>query len=184
MSEERVYHELLIAGFGGQGVVLAGKLLAAAALAEGREVVWAPSYGPEMRGGAVHCTVIVASERIGSPELSEADSVLIMDQTSLPKFAPLLRPGGLMVLNSSLVTGAPPEGRELLLVPATEAAEAVGNQRVANVVMLGAFLARRPIVTVASLTAAMTKTAQEIGAERLLPINLQALERGVELGAG
>jgi len=89
-----------------------------------------------------------------------------------------------MVLNSSLVTGAPPEGRELLLVPATEAAEAVGNQRVANVVMLGAFLARRPIVTVASLTAAMTKTAQEIGAERLLPINLQALERGVELGAG
>jgi len=178
-------HELLIAGFGGQGVVLAGKLLAGAALAEGREVVWAPSYGAEMRGGPVQCTLIVSSARIGSPEVSQADSVLIMDRISLPKFAPRLRPGGLLVLNSSLIS-EPWEPRprgdcDLLPIPATEAAEALGNQRVANVIMLGAFLSRRPIVALDSLAAAMTKTAREIGAERLLPINLEALERGVEL---
>ncbi len=193
-----LYHELLIAGFGGQGVVLAGKLLAGAALAEGREVVWAPSYGPEMRGGAVHCTIIISSDRIGSPEVSQADSLLIMDRTSLLKFAPRLKPGGLMILNSSLITdpstalragpsttltaGSPtPNDCDLLPIPASEAADALGNQRVANVIMLGAFLARRPVVRLDSLIAAMTKTAREIGAERLLPINLQALERGVEL---
>ena len=79
MSAGPIHHEVLIAGFGGQGVVLAGNLLATAALAEGREVIWAPSYGPEMRGGSVHCTVIVSSQRIGSPEVSLADSLLIMD---------------------------------------------------------------------------------------------------------
>ena len=177
-----MHHELLIAGFGGQGVVLAGKLLAGAALAEGREVVWAPSYGPEMRGGAVHCTLIISSDRIGSPEVSQADSLLIMDRTSLLKFAPRLKPGGLMILNSSLVTDAPTlSDCDLLPIPASEAADALGNQRVANVIMLGAFLSRRPVVTLDSLIAAMTKTAREIGAERLLPINLQALEKGVEL---
>lgn len=177
-----LHHELLIAGFGGQGVVLAGKLLASAALAEGREVVWAPSYGPEMRGGAVHCTIIISSARIGSPEVSQADSLLIMDQTSLPKFLPRLRPGGLLLLNSSLVNAPPPlPDSELLLLPATQAAADLGNQRVANVLMLGAFLAVRPLVSLDSLAAAMTKTAQEIGAERLLPINLQALARGAEM---
>jgi 2-oxoglutarate ferredoxin oxidoreductase subunit gamma len=177
-----LHHELLIAGFGGQGVVLAGKLLASAALAEGREVVWAPSYGPEMRGGAVHCTVIVSSGRIGSPEISQADSLLIMDQTSLPKFFPRLKPGGLLLLNSSLIADAPtPPDSDVLLLPATEAAATLGNARVANVIMLGAFLAVRPIVSLDSLAAAMTKTAQEIGAERLLPMNLQALARGAEL---
>ena len=177
-----MHHELLIAGFGGQGVVLAGKLLAGAALAEGREVVWAPSYGPEMRGGAVHCTLIISSDRIGSPEVSQAVSLLVMDRTSLPKFAPRLKPGGLMILNSSLITDAPtPNDCDLLLLPASEAADALGNQRVANVIMLGAFLSRRPVVTLDSLIAAMIKTAREIGAERLLPINLQALERGGEL---
>ena len=177
-----LHHELMIAGFGGQGVVLAGKLLAGAALAEGREVVWAPSYGPEMRGGAVHCTIIISSDRIGSPEVSQADSLLIMDRTSLLKFAPRLKPGGLMILNSSLIADPPsPHDCDLLLLPASEAADALGNQRVANVIMLGAFLSRRPVVTLDSLIAAMTKTAREIGADRLLPINLKALERGVEL---
>ena len=88
MSAERLHHEVLLAGFGGQGVVLAGRLLANAALAEGREVVWAPSYGPEMRGGPVHCTVIVATQRIGSPVVSLADSLLIMDRASLDRLAP------------------------------------------------------------------------------------------------
>ena len=125
MSGQDLYHGVLIAGFGGQGVVLAGKLVATAALREGREVVWAPSYGPEMRGGAVQCTVIVATSRIGSPEVTRADSLLTMDQPSATKLAARVGPGGLLVLNSTLVKDlAPPEGAEVLAVPATEAAEA------------------------------------------------------------
>ncbi len=183
MSEQSFYHGLLIAGFGGQGVVLAGKLVAAAALAEGREVVWAPSYGPEMRGGAVQCTVIVSSSRIGSPELASADSLLVMDQTSATKFANHVRPGGLLLVNSTLVKECPRlEEGELLLVPATEAAEELGDQRVANVVMLGAFLARRPVVTPESLTVVMKDMAG--GKEKLLGLNLRALERGLAFGRG
>jgi len=122
MSADRLHYEVLIAGFGGQGVVLAGRLLADAALAEGREVVWAPSYGPEMRGGAVHCTVVVASQRIGSPEVSLADSLLIMDRPSLDRFAHRVKPGGLFVLNSTLVQARPEDDTcEVLAVAATQA---------------------------------------------------------------
>ncbi|MFB3882194.1 MAG: 2-oxoacid:acceptor oxidoreductase family protein [Armatimonadota bacterium] len=181
MSGGHLYHELLIAGFGGQGVVLAGRLLATAALSEGREVVWAPSYGPEMRGGAVHCTIIVSSSRIGSPEVSQADSLLIMDNTSMQKFAGRMKPGGLLVVNSSLVTAPESfDARELIRVPANEAAEALGDLRVANVIMLGAFLRVRPVISAESLVGAMRLFAPK-GKEHLIEINTRALERGAEL---
>ncbi|UCC67489.1 MAG: 2-oxoacid:acceptor oxidoreductase family protein [Armatimonadota bacterium] len=181
MSGERLHHEVLIAGFGGQGVVLAGLLLANAALAEGREVVWAPSYGPEMRGGPVHCTVIVASERIGSPEVSLADSLLIMDRASLDRFAKRVKPGGLFVLNSSLVEAGPDNDTcKMLPVPALDAAENLGNRQVANVVMLGAFLERRPIVSPESVRGAMRVLAGR-GYENLIGVNERALARGQEL---
>jgi 2-oxoglutarate ferredoxin oxidoreductase subunit gamma len=176
-----MYHELIITGFGGQGVVLAGKLIASAALMEEREVIWSPSYGPEMRGGPVSCTAIISSRRIGSPEVSQADSLLVMDQASVAKFASRLKPAGLLVVNSSLVRELPEHPGEMLLLPATEAADALGNQRVANVVMLGAFLARRPIVSPESLAEIMRREAEAIGMERLLPINLEALKRGAEM---
>ena len=188
MSGERLHHEVLIAGFGGQGVVLAGQLLANAALAEGREVVWAPSYGPEMRGGPVHCTIIVASQRIGSPEVSLADSLLIMDQASLGRVAHRVKPKGLFVLNSSLVRARPENDTcEMLPIPANDAAEELGNLRVANVIMLGAFLEKRPIVSPGSLEKAMRLLAGK-GYEHLIAINQQALARGADLareaGAG
>jgi len=176
-----VYHRLLIAGFGGQGVVLAGKLLATAALAEGREVVWAPSYGPEMRGGAVHCTVIVSSHRIGSPEVSLADSLFIMDAASLQRFKARITPQGLLLLNTSLAQ--PPadmDSVEVVGIPANEVAEALGDTRVANVVMLGAFLAARPIVSPDSVVEAMRLTAGK-EREHLLAVNIEALSRGAEL---
>jgi 2-oxoglutarate ferredoxin oxidoreductase subunit gamma len=178
-----VYHELLIAGFGGQGVVLAGRLMAAAALAEGREVVWAPSYGPEMRGGEAQCTVIVSSTRIGSPEVSLADSLLIMDAASMGRFAERIKPGGLMVLNSSLVLTRPAtDTLEVIGVPATETAETLGDQRVANAVMLGAFLSARPVVSPGSVLEAMKLFAHQAGAKPdLLELNQQALARGAEL---
>lgn len=181
MSRDPIYHEVLIAGFGGQGAVLAGRLIAVAALNEGREVVWAPSYGPEMRGGSVHCTVIISSERIGSPEVSSADTLLLMDRASFDRFAARIKPGGLLVLNSTLVS--PPsrgDNCEVLPLPATAEAEALGDTRVANVIMLGAFLTRRPVVARDSLLAAMKAIAGGSRA-RLLEINLKALARGAEL---
>jgi 2-oxoglutarate ferredoxin oxidoreductase subunit gamma len=183
VSSGEIYHELLIAGFGGQGIVLAGRLLATAALSEGREVVWAPSYGPEMRGGAVHCTIIVASERIGSPEVSQADSLLIMDNASMQKFAGRMKAGGLLIVNSSLVTVPDDlDAGELIRVPANEAAEALGDLRVANVIMLGAFLRVRPVVSPESLVGAMRVFAPK-GKEHLIEINMRALERGAQLAA-
>ncbi len=181
MSGESVYHEVLIAGFGGQGVVLAGNLLATAALAEGREVVWAPSYGPEMRGGPVHCTVIVSSQRIGSPEVSLADSLLIMDSASLGRFAARIKPDGLLVLNSSLVKAPPSlDSFNLIEVPANRVAEDLGDSRVANVVMLGAFLAVRPVVAPESVVEAMKLSAGRAMA-RLVEVNRKALARGAAL---
>ncbi len=177
----RVYHEVLVAGFGGQGVVLAGHLLAMAALAENREVVWAPSYGPEMRGGPVHCTIIISSDRIGSPEVSSADSLLLMDRASAGRFAQRVKPGGLLIYNTTLIPDAPGVCNcEVLRLPAGEIAEAIGDLRVANVVMLGAFLKRRPVVAKDSLIAAMRSTAGKAFAH-LLEINLKALARGEEL---
>ena len=181
MSADRLHHEVLIAGFGGQGVVLAGQLLANAALAEGREVVWAPSYGPEMRGGPVHCTVIVASQRIHSPEVSLADSLLIMDRASLTEFARRVKPGGLFVLNSTLVPARPEDDTcEVVPIAATDEAEGLGNVRVANVIMLGAFLEKRPIVSPESVRDAMRVLAGK-GHEKLIPVNERALARGAEL---
>jgi len=177
-----LYHELLISGFGGQGVVLAGRLIATAGLAEGREVVWAPSYGPEMRGGPVHCTIIVSSGRIGSPEVSLADSLLIMDAASMDLFGERIKPGELMVLNSSLVQARPEsDSLQVVEVPATETAEMLGDTRVANVVMLGAFLAMRPIVSPNSVLEAMSLLAQQARTKPdLLELNRRALARGAE----
>jgi 2-oxoglutarate ferredoxin oxidoreductase subunit gamma len=186
MSEGPVHHEVVIAGFGGQGVVLAGRLLATAALNEEREVVWAPSYGPEMRGGAVHCTVIISSQRIGSPEVSLADCLLIMDRASLPLFAQRVKPGGLFVLNSSLIPERPSENEcRVLMIPANVAAEELGNLRVANVIMLGALLSQRPVVQAASLEEAIREEGLQLlgdRAEALIAVNLRALRRGMELG--
>jgi 2-oxoglutarate ferredoxin oxidoreductase subunit gamma len=180
----KVHHELLIAGFGGQGIVLAGRLIATAALAEDREVVWAPSYGPEMRGGPVHCTIIISSRRIGSPEVSLADSLLIMDNASMQKFAGRMKPGGLLIINSSLIPPAQStDDYHLIEVPATRAAEELGEPRVANVIMLGAFLRVRPIVSTDSLVGAMRLFAPK-GKEHLIEVNTRALARGAELAGG
>jgi 2-oxoglutarate ferredoxin oxidoreductase subunit gamma len=181
VSKDDLYHEVLIAGFGGQGVVTAGLVLAHAALAEGREVAWAPSYGPEMRGGPVHCTVVVSPTRIGSPEVSLADSLVIMDRDSLDKFSARVKRGGLLILNSTLVP-APEQtaAGSVVSVPATEAAEAIGEPRAANMVMLGALLAERPVVSPSSVIEAMRGLAGK-AAHRIMDANRRALERGMEL---
>ncbi|HEY8134483.1 MAG TPA: 2-oxoacid:acceptor oxidoreductase family protein [Candidatus Limnocylindrales bacterium] len=149
-------HGTIVAGFGGQGILFCSSVLAQAALLEGREVSWMPSYGPEMRGGTASCTVIVADRPIGSPTLDAADSAIVLNPPSLAKFEPLVAHGGLIVINSSLVEAQVTRTDiEALLVPCTQIARDAGDDRLVSIVALGGLIARRPIVERASVEAAI-----------------------------
>lgn len=172
-------HDIIIAGFGGQGIMLAGQVLATAGMLEGHNVVWSPSYGPEMRGGAAHCTVIVSPDPIGSPIVSQADAALIMDQPSLAKFEDKVRPGGLMLINSSLIRHAPArDDIRVYRIPANARAEEAGDVRTANMVMLGALYALLAPVGREAISGAF-RTICPANKTHLLPLNEQALEMGI-----
>ncbi|MEX1171960.1 MAG: 2-oxoacid:acceptor oxidoreductase family protein [Chloroflexota bacterium] len=149
-------HATIISGFGGQGLLFAGQVLAQAANLEGRDVSWMPSYGPEMRGGTASCTVIVADGPIGSPIADIADSVIALNPPSMARFEPLLAPGGLLVVNTTLIEAEPRRmDVEVAAVACTALARAAGHDRLASVVALGALVARRPVVAPASVVAAL-----------------------------
>ncbi|MEO0074384.1 MAG: 2-oxoacid:acceptor oxidoreductase family protein [candidate division WOR-3 bacterium] len=173
--------EAVFAGFGGQGVLLAGKLLAEVAMTMGKEVVWLPSYGPEMRGGTANCTVIVADEPIASPIVSNPRDAVVMNRPSFEKFCRLQRPGGFAVINSSLIN-VKLERTDLkqIEVPANQIAIANGSARSANMVMLGAYVGATGIVSFDDLI----EQAKHEFAKRpkLLPVNLKCLEDGYQLG--
>jgi 2-oxoglutarate ferredoxin oxidoreductase subunit gamma len=146
----------IISGFGGQGILFAGKVLAEAALLEGREVLWIPSYGPEMRGGTACCTVIVADELIGSPAVDRADHAIVLNPPSLAKYAPVVAAGGLLVVNTTLVEAEP--GRddiEVLDVPCTALARQAGDDKLVSVVALGAMVGRCRLVEPGSVHRAL-----------------------------
>ncbi len=147
---------LIISGFGGQGVLFAGQLLAHAALDTDKHVTWIPSYGPEMRGGTAHCTVVIGDRPIGSPFARHPEIVLALNQPSAVKYAPLMGLGGLLVVNTSL-TPLPPTRPDvrLVAVDANALAESAGDIRLANVVMLGALIAARPILPAAAIESAL-----------------------------
>ncbi|MCL4835230.1 MAG: 2-oxoacid:acceptor oxidoreductase family protein [Caldilineaceae bacterium] len=170
---------LLIAGFGGQGVLFAGQLLAHAALDAAKHVTWIPSYGPEMRGGTAHCTVVIGDRPIGSPFARHPEIVLALNQPSAVKYARQMALGGLLVVNTSL---APlPETRpdvRLVGVAANELAEAAGDLRLANVVMLGALLAVQPVLCPASVESALERYLPERH-RKLLAANLSAFRAGM-----
>lgn len=174
-------HEIIIAGFGGQGVLFLGEVLAQAALSEGREVTWLPAYGPEQRGGTAYCTVVISSEPIGSPVVSDPTVVIAMNRPSLDRFEPLVRPGGLIVCDSTL-TGRVPERTDVqaVAVPATAIAAELGAARAANVVLLGATLAARPILTAESLRAALDGMVAD---PQVIARNEAAFERGAREGS-
>ena len=139
--------EVMFAGFGGQGILLSAKILAHAAMEEGREVAWVPSYGPEMRGGTAYCTVVVSDRLIGSPIIRNPMHLVAMNRPSLEKFAPAVKPGGVIFINSSLISIH--SGRndvDEFSVPIIDIAKNLGNVKVANIVALGAFVARSKIV--------------------------------------
>ncbi len=139
--------EVIVAGFGGQGVLFAGKLLAYTAMEVGKEVTWIPSYGPEMRGGTANCTVVISDEEIGSAFVKNPTAVIAMNKPSLDKFEKLVAPGGVLVVNSSMVD-RPVERTDITVVslPANEIAEEIGSSKSVNMVVLGALLGNLDLV--------------------------------------
>lgn len=177
--------ELIFAGFGGQGALFAGQLLAFAGLDNGLEVTWIPSYGPEMRGGTANCTVIIADEEIGSPLVRYPKAAVVMNLPSLDKYEPMLAPGGILIANASMVnrTAARTDLAEVAFVPANEIAEALGNKRLTNVVLLGALMAKLPVLSVDAVADALKNHLPERH-KRLLPANLDALQQGAAFARG
>ena len=176
-------HEIIIAGFGGQGVLFAGMVLAHAALHIGRNVAWIPSYGPEMRGGTAGCTVILSREEVGSPIVSRPSAAIVMNEPSLAKYGPRVKPGGVLVINRSLAKV--PFGRDDILVlevPANDIAMEVGSDRAANMVALGALLQATGALPMETVEKAMPE-ALGPGKEQFVAPNLAALRRGAELAA-
>jgi 2-oxoglutarate ferredoxin oxidoreductase subunit gamma len=176
--------EIVIAGFGGQGALFAGQLLAYAAMDEGHAVTWIPSYGPEMRGGTAHCTVVISDEPIGSPLVRNPSAVIAMNQPSLEKFAPSLAAGGVLVVNvvgAQVVPDLP--GQRVIQVPATAEAERLGCPQAANVMLLGALLAARPLLPQAAIERALRAHLPAHHHDKL-EANLLALQRGAALASG
>jgi len=174
-------YEVLWAGFGGQGIMVAGQLLAYTGIKEGKNVVWIPSYGPEMRGGTAYCTVVVSDKRIGSPIMNQVQAACVFNRPSFDKFCPKIKPGGLLVVNSSLInTTTDRTDVTEILVPANKMAIDAGNVRAANIVMLGAFVGATGIIDPKNLKAVIH---EKLGAKKaVLGVNLKVLEQGLELG--
>jgi len=172
--------QVIIAGFGGQGVMSMGQLLTYAGMLEDKQVSWLPSYGPEMRGGTANCNVIISDNPVGSPIVTEATAVIAMNLPSLDKFEKAVKPGGLLLINSSLIDRkAVRDDIDVVYVPANEIAEELGNSRVANMVILGAYLAKTRIVDPKSVVESLKKVLGESKAH-LIPVNEEALKRGAE----
>ncbi|MCI6094901.1 MAG: 2-oxoacid:acceptor oxidoreductase family protein [Christensenellales bacterium] len=168
----------IFAGFGGQGVLLIGQLIAYAGMYEGRNVSWLPSYGPEMRGGTANCSVVVSDDPIASPVLSMADCVIAMNTPSLEKFEANVNPGGKLFINSSIIEKkATRTDIDVYYVPCNEIADQLGNPKVLNMAMLGAFLEATNVVKVDSVLDALLYKLGEKKA-KLIPLNRQAIEMG------
>jgi 2-oxoglutarate ferredoxin oxidoreductase subunit gamma len=175
--------EIVIAGFGGQGVLFAGQVIAYAAMDTGQEVTWMPSYGPEMRGGTANCTVIISDIEIGSPLVRHPKGVITMNLPSLDKYEKLVAPGGVLVVNASLVN------RQVLRddirsihVPANELAESLGEKRLTNMVLVGALLESMSFLPLEVVEKALADHLPERH-KKLLPLNMQALHAGAEFAS-
>jgi len=169
--------EVMFAGFGGQGILLMGDILAHAAMEAGLEVAWVPSYGPEMRGGTAYCLVVISDKAIGSPIIRNPLHLVAMNRPSLEKFAPAVKPNGVALINSSLISiGAGRDDVDEIQIPANDIAKDIGSVKTANIVALAAFVFRSNIVDFDLLHECVRK--QFAGREKLIPINLKALEQG------
>jgi 2-oxoglutarate ferredoxin oxidoreductase subunit gamma len=176
-----MYEGIFFAGFGGQGVILAGRIVCLAAMGQGKHVSHIPSYGAEIRGGTANCSVVVSDEEIASPLVAHPDVCVVMNTPSLLKFQRIVKPGGLLIWNVSLIDIEPDNTDiETLAMPANEIAESAGSYRAANMVMLGALLKRRPAV--ASMKAVLGVLDEAVSARHreLNQVNRKALAGGYE----
>lgn len=174
-------YEVTWAGFGGQGIMVAGQLLAYTGIREGKQVVWLPSYGPEMRGGTAYCTVVLSETRIGSPIINNPQAVCVFNRPSFDKFSPKVKPGGLVLVNSTLID-ARTERDDVteVLIPVNKMAVEAGSPKVANICMLGAFVGITGVVELENVEATIK---EKLGKKKeLLDINLQILHDGFKLG--
>ncbi|MDP2646128.1 MAG: 2-oxoacid:acceptor oxidoreductase family protein [Desulfobacterales bacterium] len=171
--------EVMFAGFGGQGILLMGKILASAAMEEGFQVGWIPSYGPEMRGGTAYCMVVISDGPIGSPIIKNPTHLVAMNRPSLDKFASTVKPGGVILINKSLIpVDSGRDDVDELFVPATDIAKDLGEIRSANIVALAAFVARSHLVAFDQLRESVKKEfSQKDGLTRL---NMAAMDQGKE----
>jgi 2-oxoglutarate ferredoxin oxidoreductase subunit gamma len=172
--------EVVMAGFGGQGLMMIGKLLALAGLEEGKEVTWLPSYGPEMRGGTANCTVVVSKKPIGSPLIVAPIGGIVMNRPSHDKFAPAIRPGGILVVNSSLIPDRSDRADiKSFRIRANEISQEEGSNRSANLVVLGAYLGLDEIVKADTILNAIKKAFAK--KKQFVDINCKTFMRGYEL---
>jgi len=181
MTANGHYEEIVIAGFGGQGIMLAGKLLAQTAMREGKEVTYLPSYGAEVRGGTANCMVVISEEEIACPLVAQPDSLIVMNKASLNKFAPRLKKGGLLVMNVSLIDNEPEfdDSIDVVAVPADELAVELGSQKSANMVALGAYLQKRGYLSPDAAGEALADVLAE-RYHKTLPVNIVALHKGAQ----
>jgi 2-oxoglutarate ferredoxin oxidoreductase subunit gamma len=175
-----MHEEVIISGFGGQGALFAGQLLTYAGMDEGYQVTWIPSYGPEMRGGTAHCTIILSDDPIGSPIIRNPTAAIVMNPPSMEKYEMLVKPGGALVVNSTLVRArSVRDDITAVYLPANDLAMEVGNVKMANVVLLGALLAVRPILSVKAVKHTMDSHIPE-RRKHIIEPNKRALDRGIE----
>jgi 2-oxoglutarate ferredoxin oxidoreductase subunit gamma len=173
--------EIIIAGFGGQGVLSMGQILCYSGVMENKEVSWMPSYGPEMRGGTANCIAIISDTKISSPILTKFDTVIALNQPSLDKFEKAVKPGGLLIYEASTILN-PPTRKDIDIIPIEAANEAtkLKNSKVMNMIVLGAFLQKKPILKMDNIIEGIKKVLPE-RYHHLIPLNKQALEKGMEL---
>ena len=173
--------EIIIAGFGGQGVLSMGKILAYSGIMEDKEVTWFPSYGPEMRGGTANVTVIVSDQRISSPILHEFDTAIVLNQPSLDKFENAVKPGGTLLYDPNGIVNPPTRTDiQIFKVEGTKTAVAMGNPKVFNMIVLGSFLKVKPILRLDNVEKGLEKSLPA-RYHQLIPLNLKAIRKGQEI---
>ena len=172
--------EVQFAGFGGQGILVSAKLLAKAAMKQGSKVAWVPSYGPEMRGGTAYCTVVISDKIIGSPIIKEPSHLVAMNRPSLEKFESSVKPGGIILINSSLIpVGTKRKDVDEMFIPVNDAAIKVGNVKCANIIALSAFAARSKLVDMDILRECIKE--EFASKAKLIPMNMKAVDKGIEI---
>lgn len=172
--------EIIIAGFGGQGVLSMGKILAYSGIMQNKEVAWFPSYGPEMRGGTANVTVIISDERISSPVLHEFDTAIILNQQSMDKFEGSVKPGGVLLYDPNGIVNPPTRTDiNVYTIEGARLAAELGNPKTFNMIILGGFLKIKPLIDMDSLEKGLQKSLPERH-HKLIPLNLEAVTKGLE----